>query len=168
MSLSISAARGFDLPALLFRFVDDPAGHIPQFREHEGFCLNQFVVFLRPFHQPVFPGVARLNGFIHRDTRRIWRFFDKLKKFLSRRSIVVFRGWIRQQEQPSLGKERHGIHGSVQVGFAHRTRVKTRRVHIRAGGVGEVGFKILEFARDGEFVVAEEKIYVRHGGNDEG
>ena len=38
-----------------------------------------------------------------------------------------------------------------------------RRVHIRTGGVGEIGCEVFELTRDGEFVVAEEKVDVGHG-----
>ncbi len=40
---------------------------------------------------------------------------------------------------------------------------RRRGVHIRTGGIGEIGLEVLEFAGDGEFVVAEEEVDVGHG-----
>ncbi len=41
-------------------------------------------------------------------------------------------------------------------------RVEARRVHVRAGGIGEDRTEFRQAARDGEFVVAVEEEDVRH------
>jgi hypothetical protein len=110
----------------------------------------------------VFVSIARLHGFIHYQSCGFGRLFDKFQELLAGGGIVVFGGGIRQQDQPSLGEERHGIDRVVQVVLAHCTRVEARCVHVRTGGVVEIGLEVLEFTRDGEFVVAEEEEEVGH------